>query len=84
MNHIRRIFSAQNDTRCLNTLSAVRTVGFEPTFSGTQGRRISRLSDVLTVRQIVRTEFSEQSGWLDLNQHAPASDAGGLPSYPTP
>ena len=64
--------------------SAVRTVGFEPTLSGTQGRRISRLSDVLTVRRIVRTELSEQSGWLDLNQHAPASDAGGLPSYPTP
>ena len=67
-----------------NTISAVRTVGFEPTFSGSQNRRISRLSDALTVRRIVRTRLSEQSGWLDLNQHAPASDAGGLPSYPTP
>ncbi len=68
----------------VNTISAVRTVGFEPTFSGAQDRRISRLSHILTVRRIVRTKLSEQSGWLDLNQHAPASDAGGLPSYPTP
>ena len=67
-----------------NTISAVRTVGFEPTFSGSQNRRISRLSDVLTVRRIVRIEGTAQSGWLDLNQHAPASDAGGLPGYPTP
>ena len=67
-----------------NTISAVRTVGFEPTFSGSQNRRIPRLSDALTVRRIVRTELREQSGWLDLNQHAPASDAGGLPGYPTP
>lgn len=67
-----------------NTISAVRTVGFEPTLSGSQNRRIPRLSDALTVRRIVRTELSEQSGGLDLNQHAPASDAGGLPSYPTP
>ena len=71
-------------TRTLHTLSVVRTVGFEPTLSGSQGRRISRLSDVLTVRRIVRTKRRVQSGWLDLNQHAPASDAGGLPSYPTP
>ena len=67
-----------------NTISAVRTVGFEPTFSGSQNRRITKLSHILTVRRIVQTKFSEQSGWLDLNQHAPASDAGGLPGYPTP
>lgn len=42
-----------------NNISAVRTVGFEPTLSGSQGRRISRLSDVLTVRQIARTELGQ-------------------------
>ena len=34
-----------------NTISAVRTVGFEPTLSGSQNRRIPRLSDALTVTQ---------------------------------